>query len=205
MINEEGGSGCRCLYTLEWLIIVVLLSLLLGKIKTKDKIRLLVIIIFALIILLILYHKNDAVQNMFNYYILRYNKLGSDFARSSSSASQRILGNIKLFSKYNVFNNIFGVGVNQYALYFGLSSDYSNDIVCTLLNYGVIGIICLLLYSISLFKNIKKQGVIHVVIFLSVLCIDHIWFNEYFFYLLTWIILFWRKQQAFLHLKINTT
>lgn len=184
-------------------ITVSILTIIIGDISINRKFQLIGIIIIVLIGLIILYFSNDAIQNIFNYYIGRYNHIGKDLNRDTSSVSQRLLGNIDLFSKYNIFNKFFGVGINQYANYFGLSSDYSNDLVCILLNYGIFGLIFLIFIILNTLKNVKKQGLIQIVFFIIVLAVDHIWFNEYFFYILTWIEIYTNNKKQFIVLNLK--
>ncbi|RHO35419.1 hypothetical protein DW202_04945 [Coprobacillus sp. AM17-34] len=184
-------------------ITVSILIIIIGDISINRKFQLIGIIIIVLIGFIILYFSNDAIQNIFNYYIGRYNHIGKDLNRDTSSVSQRLLGNIILFSKYNIFNKFFGVGINQYANYFGLSSDYSNDLVCILLNYGIFGIVFLIFIILNILKNIKKQGLIQIVFFIIVLAVDHIWFNEYFFYILTWIAIYTNNRKQYIILSFK--
>lgn len=184
-------------------ITVSILIIIIGDISINRKFQLIGIIIIVLIGFIILYFSNDAIQNIFNYYIGRYNHIGKDLNRDTSSVSQRLLGNIILFSKYNIFNKFFGVGINQYANYFGLSSDYSNDLVCILLNYGIFGIGFFNFIILNILKNIKKQGLIQIVFFIIVLAVDHIWFNEYFFYILTWIAIYTNNRKQYIILSFK--
>ncbi len=175
-------------------LFIILFMLLLGKMPLKKKIIFISIIISFCIIIFILYLKNEAISSMINYYINRYNNIDKELQRSSSSVSQRLVGNASYFNEYKVINKLVGTGANQYASYFNLQNDYSNDLVCTLLNYGIMGLISLIIFLLNKCRKIQRNGIIYVVIFVMVLSVDHIWFNEYFFYLLTWIIMFSRKD-----------
>lgn len=180
------------------LVIIVVATIFLGDLPLARKIQLVGIMFSALIILCFLYLSNEAVNSMINYYIGRYNSIGKDLGRDSSSLNQRLFGNFYLFSNYSYFNKIFGVGINQYANYFRLANDYSNDIVCMLLNYGIFGLMCLVIVIINMFHNVRKQGLVQIIFFVIILFVDHIWFNEYFFYLLTWVMVYVIDKKKFI-------
>ena len=180
------------------LLVVFVGTLLLGETTSNQKIGIVALAIIAILAVIILYEKNASVHSMIDYYLYRYSKLSVDFTRDTSSVSQRIIGNLPLFNNYNVFNQIFGVGVNQYPVFFGLTDSYSNVVVTTLLNYGYLGIIALFVFAIRLFLRVEKSGIMQVILFVMIMCIDLIWFNEYFFYLIAWIIAFGSKDDTIL-------
>lgn len=178
------------------LLVVFIGTLLLGNTTSNQKIGIIALAIMAIMTVVILYEKNASVHSMINYYLYRYNNISIDFGRDSSSVSQRIVGNLPLYSNYNMFNQLFGVGVNQYPVFFGLTNSYSNVVVSTLLNYGALGLIGLFAFMTKLFINVEREDVMHVVLFLVIMCVDLVWFNEYFFYLLAWIIAFETNRNA---------
>ena len=133
---------------------------------------------------------------MFDYLFNRITTIEDELDRSNSSASLRLFGNLKYFEYYPFVNKLFGTGFNQYAVYFNLDKNYSNDFVTTLLDFGVLGLIALIISLLSLFKKVHKDGRIYLLIFIIALSIDHIWFNTYFFYLLTWCVVFMKKDDS---------
>lgn len=198
------GIGCILSGTLlgiAGLIIVFFSCIIFGGASYKVRRTAIIVLVLVTIVFIYLNATNDAVHSLFNYYFGRYSKIGSDFDRETSSASQRLLGNIGLFANYNPINKLFGVGVNQYSIYFGLTNDYSNDFVCTLLNYGVLGLTTLVSWLLFLFRSCGKSGITHCLIFLLVLATDHTWFNEYFFFLLTWCFICSERKRNYVFMK----
>jgi len=183
------------------LLVIFVASVCFSQMKTANKMKILFAAAMAVIVLIFLVNFNEHIHVLYKYYSRRL--LGVfDFSRATSSSSQRIIGNLFLFEKYNLGNQLFGVGVNQYATYFNLTTDYSNDFVSTLLNYGIVGVIILIGWIISLFRRGGKENIVFICFFVFVLMFDHIWFNEYFFYLLTWVYLFSRKKPGTIKLRV---
>ena len=173
-----------------------------SSISFKHKLQILLILCVVAIAGLVLLNKFTAIESLFNYYLRRYLDVGRDFTRSDSSVSQRLIGNLPLFENYNIYNKLFGVGANQYPIYFDLATDYSNDFVSMLLNFGYIGFLALIIWLITLVKGSKKLNRIYFVIFLIVLLVDHSWFSDNFFYLLSWVVI-GVKSQKIKYLKIG--
>lgn len=201
-------TGISCVISGSMLGVVGIFIVLLNALILEEslsgtrKLKLLFAIAIVLFSIYILYLFNTQINTLVNYYVMRYTKLGRDLTYfSESSASQRLLGNIRLFSKYGILNKLIGVGINQYPLYFGLSSDYSNDFVCTILNYGFIGLVSLFCFLFQLFYNTKRSSLIYLALFILVLGVDHSWFGPYFFYLLTWCI-FELKSDSMIRIRI---
>lgn len=182
------GSSCiisASLLGVTGVVMIMVYFLLMDQtISRRNKLILILFLIAALLAGSVLYLGNENISYLINYYIFRIRHM--EFHRSDSSASQRLLGNIGLFSDYDWLHKIIGVGFNQYPLYFGLENDYSNDFVCTIMNFGIIGILFLILYLIHIGRKTEPKGKIFFFLFLFVLMVDHTWFGTYFFYLLTW-------------------
>lgn len=184
-------------------ILIIVIVLFFGStISINQKVRIILITVILLILIIVIIYKSPSIQNLFSYYMRRYLNIGRDFLREDSSVSQRIVGNLPLFTEYNLYNRMFGVGINQYPVYFGLSKDYSNDFVSTLLNFGYFGILALILWIGSLIKECNKQSAVYLAIVLLVLSIDHTWFSDNFFYLLSWLI-FSGKRKGYINLKLG--
>ena len=183
------------------LLVIFVASVCFSKMKTANKMKILFAAVMAVFVIIFLARFNQHIHSLFKYYSRRL--LGVfDFSRATSSSSQRIIGNLFLFEQYGLGNQLFGVGVNQYPVYFNLTTDYSNDFVSTLLNFGILGVIVLIGWIISLFRKGAKESFVYIAFFLFVLMFDHIWFNEYFFYLLTWVYLFVKKKPEIIVLRI---
>lgn len=183
------------------LLVVFVSSVCFSQMKKANKIRILFVAATAVIVILFLANANEHVRVLFKYYSRRLTGV-FDFSRATSSSSERMIGNLFLFERYGIWNRLFGVGVNQYATYFRSTIDYSNDFVTTLLNYGILGVIILISWLVSLFRKGGKENVVFICFFIFVLVFDHIWFNEYFFYLLTWVYLFAPKRPETIVLRI---
>lgn len=183
------------------LLVTFVTSVCFSQMKKDNKIKIFFAAAMALIVIILLASYNDYINRLFKYYSRRLLSV-FDFSRATSSSSQRIIGNLFLFGQYSFGNQLFGVGVNQYATYFNLETDYSNDFVSTLLNYGILGVIILIGWSISLFRKGGRETVVFISFFIFVLFFDHIWFNEYFFYLLTWVYLFSKRNSGTITLSI---
>lgn len=173
-----------------------------SSIKSNQRMRSIVVLMIALVGVLALYIINDEFQTIIDRYILRIMSIQKDFDRADSSVSQRLMGNIKLFDEYNLFNKIFGVGFNQYHLYFGLEKNYSNDFVSILLDFGILGLSALLIVMFNYRQIIFKGERVYFWIWIMVLATDHIWFSNLFFYLFTWMAIN-RKENSSLTLVMR--
>lgn len=170
-------------------LIMIFLALFDNSVELKRKLQIAFIWFIAIIVIYNLYLQNGYVGDLVDYYFRRFLNVNRDFQYfSESSAAQRILGNIELFERYDLFNKFFGMGINQYPLYFNLQKDYSNDFVSSLLNYGYVGLMALLAFLVKVFSSEKYGYKIYFIVFLMVLAVDHTWFGALFFYLLTWCI-----------------
>lgn len=172
-----------------------------SDVKISTKIRFIVLLVVLIVAVIILYNVNDSIKNLINYYMRRLNTIDNSKQREDSSYSQRISGYMDLFNNYNNFNKFFGMGFNQYSLYFGLDIDYSNDIVSNLLNFGYAGITALAFALISIAKRITGHGKVFFVIFCLLLAVDHSWFGAMFFYILTWVVVKSNAKQTNMFLK----
>lgn len=198
------GSSCflsgSMIGILGLLISLAVFLVLDSDVKTSTKIRFAVIVAILIIGVKVLYEFNDSVKGLFDYYLRRINNVDVSSQRDDSSFSYRITGNLYLFERYSDFNKIFGVGFNQYMSYFGLSIDYSNDIISNLLNFGYIGITALFFTLVSIAKKASGHGRVFFVIFIILLAVDHSWFGAMFFYILTWVVVKsdYKRSNAFL-------
>jgi hypothetical protein len=153
-----------------------------------------VILLFITVVGIAVYNSNQSFQSLLDYYFKRLSSVDTSADRENSSFSQRIFGNIGLFEQYSPFNKFVGLGFNQYAIYFGLAKDYSNDLVSNLLNFGYIGIAALCVSLIMIFNKAKGHGTVFAVLFFVLLAVDYAWFGAMFFYMLTWVITKSSKQ-----------
>lgn len=196
--------SCVCSSTMlgaVGIVLVLFITIIISSLDIKDKVKLCVLLIGIIVVLSVLYYKSVSLQMVVDYYVSRWMNMDQELMRSNSSASQRIIGNRDLYNEYPFLHKVIGTGINQYTLYFNIKSDYSNDLVCTLLNYGIIGIVTVIFWFLKLFRNTVADGAVFIVIFILVFSLDHIWFNMYFFYLLTWILIF-QKEKDFIVFRL---
>lgn len=200
------GAACLVSSTvigLAGLLIILLYSIFAdSSIKFKHKIRALVVIGIAILGCIYLYYRNATVKALVDYYAFRLTNLETDMQRAESSASYRLTGNINMFRYYPILNKIFGTGINQHGVYFNLEKNYSNDFVTTIMDFGILGVIVLLVALCALYRRISKDGKIYFILFVMVMAVDHIWFNIYFFYLLTWCVLHYKESDN-LCIRVN--
>ncbi len=172
-------------------LVLVVVSILLLDTDVKKQFKFVLVIVIAAIMVLMMcfYSSNAAFAQLFDYYFDRGMNMESSMEREDSSFSQRIIGNIALFSKYQPVNKLIGFGFNQYSLYFGINKDYSNDFVSNLLNFGYLGMLAMIFSIILIYNKISGHGRIFFLIFILLLAVDHSWFGTMFFYILTWVIM----------------
>jgi len=194
--------GISCILTASMLgvfgVLVAMVYIIFADktIKAKQKAILLLIIGIVIVAGIFLYGSNSTIRELVDYQFGRITTIDSELERTDSSASLRLLGNIEFFARYDSLNKIVGVGFNQYAVYFDLSKNYSNDFVTTLLDFGIIGFVALLICLATLFNKIDRDGKIYFIMFVIALAVDHIWFNIYFFYLLSWCMFHLKKNDC---------
>ncbi len=193
--------GLACILSSSLLGVMGILFILIYSLffdftgTAKQKAALTIILAVAFCAALLLYLFNGEFKILVDTYLKRLTTIQTSFERSNSSVSQRLLGNIELFNEYNILNKIIGVGFNQYHLYFGLSKNYSNDFVSTLLDFGILGVLILAVIFISMRNKTRKNARIYFWIYILVFSTDHIWFNNLFFFLLAWITLSRKEKE----------
>ena len=181
-------------------IVLTLYIVFIGRahdISKKIRIRILIGIIIAVLVLIYLINTNESVYQSFAYIVGRLNNFNLDLTGERMSSTRfRLLGHIYLFDRYSVIQKVFGVGVGQYSIFFDVSS-YSNVWVTTILNSGIVGVIFLAISLLGIFKNISSENRIYFVILLIVISTDYQWFSWYFFYLLSACILENKRKTSF--------
>lgn len=159
------------------------------EVQAQTWLKVVAIIIFAFIAILFLSEKDQAVHTVVHYIQRRFLTLNADLAgQREASSKMRLLGNIDLWNQYNWWQKIFGVGIDQYANYFHVTS-YSNVFVTTILNSGLAGITYLTICLVSLLRRMEKKNAIFWVVLIIIFASDYQWFNWFFFYLLSACIL----------------
>lgn len=170
------------------LIIVTFFMVIRRKnlnISKKMIFKILVIVVIFIICFSFFAVSNKAIGDSLNYVLGRISNFSNDLnGKRMSSTKFRILGNLPLIDNYNIYQKIFGVGIAQYSIYFSVIA-YSNVIVTTVLNSGVLGFVILLRSLVFLMDNIEKNNIVYFIIFIIVICSDMQWFSWYFFYLIS--------------------
>lgn len=118
-------------------------------------------------------------------------QIGVDHVTWRSSAQLRLLGNIDLYSSFSTIEKIFGIGANQASALAANNgvSGYSSTLVNTILNYGLVGLVILLVYLFSKLALGDCQNRFYPLFLMTCIFVDNIWFNWYFFYLLSWVLI----------------
>lgn len=105
-----------------------------------------------------------------------------------SSAQQRLLGNIALFTDYDSVQKLFGMGVGEYINVFsGVETTYGSSMVNMLLGFGVVGETALIVWLICLVKRSNHHPIAFSLLVVLALFTDNVLFGWYFFYLLSWV------------------
>ena len=131
---------------------------------------------------------NDPVKEIIDYSIKKISLFQTDLQDERMGSTKiRVLGNIEFFKTYPTLFQLYGLGINQYPIYFPGLIAYSSTLVTFILNYGVIGVTALILYFSKLLFILKKFNKIYAILFIMYCVVDLFWFNWYFFYVLTWI------------------
>ena len=147
-----------------------------------------VLVAIAAGLLTLLYTQVDFVRETIDYALERTQSISGDLEDENLGSNKiRLLGYIDRFAEYPLFFKVFGVGSNQFSAYLGVTA-YSNTIVSTILNYGIVGSVILLVCVFRWFKRVPANR-IFLVVFVLVMASDYQWMNWYFFYLISWIVL----------------
>ena len=170
-------------------VVVILYHMLFSNDRVSKKYKWITFLGIIILFMFFTFSQDTAIQSLRQYVTRRLSSITFDLnAERMSSAKWRLLGNIYLFSDYNIWQKLFGMGANQYALYFGVIS-YSNNIINIILNYGIIGCLGFAFLFKKLFDRIEKEKHIYFIIMLMIFLVDQQWFNWFFFYLLSACIL----------------
>lgn len=145
----------------------------------------------GLAFLLYLYLSIPSLTSMIGRTLLKLTETGS------SNNSIRISGYISYFDKLPLKEQIFGVGLFQLQNYFAQNgiqlANYSNSIVLTLLDLGVIGAIISTIYFVHLyFISKKNNSLLFFAILFLIFCTDAILLSYRFFYL-CYFVMFYQK------------
>lgn len=114
--------------------------------------------------------------------------INATYSWGRSSAQLRLLGNIDLFSKYDPFQKLFGLGVGVYANVFnGVETTYGSSMVNMLLGFGAVGAFALIAWSLLLVKGSGRGMRVFPALVVLALLTDNVLFGWCFFYLLSWV------------------
>ncbi len=153
----------------------------------------------GLAFLFYLYLSIPSLTSMIGRTLLKLTETGS------SSNSIRITGYISYFDELPLKEQIFGVGIFQLQNYFAQNgiqlANYSNSIVLTILDLGIIGVITSSIYFVHLyFVSKKHHSLLFFCILFLIFCTDAILLSYRFFYL-CYFVMFYRKTFSGKHNK----
>lgn len=155
----------------------------------SNKIKISCLILLALLVCVVIYNKNPEFKQTLDFSMHKIMNIEKDLNSDRMGSTRlRLLGHVGLFNELEIYYKMFGLGAAQYVGYFDLDISYSSTIVTILLNYGIVGIFCFGVFIISVGKRYSKKSKVYLGIFIMVCFVDQMWFNWYFFYLLTWVI-----------------
>lgn len=170
--------------------IIILLYNIFRNYNLKKIMKILFILVFLCAISLI-------VLDFFNLeWIIKNNFTKLDNLQSDSAI--RFMGNLDNFRYLpNIFKFI-GVGTGQLAtflLQYGIVTyNYSNALIITLFNYGILGFIVFISTILKLFIRIKCNYRSLVLIFLLISMVDYFIYSANFYYITFFIMLFYNKK-----------
>lgn len=135
------------------------------------------------------------------YFVVRNQEILTMLLRTTNKVSElnegtsddRLFGGINLFFELPFKEQIFGVGINQFANFFKMNGkdipNYANTFVSALVNSGIIGLSVWLLFFFKMFKIAKRnKNQIFFYLYLAVSCADPITFNHRFYQFLYFIL-----------------
>lgn len=161
--------------------LIILLFYLFSHKKVRDKLLLLFMVIIGGIIFFI-FSKNG--MDIINYNM---NKIGN----LNENSDVRLSGYLDYYFILPDINKLMGIGYNQLPYYFaeyGLKN-YSNAFVLSLLQFGMLGLLTLLIFIISKFLNLNSQNKLYILIFVIICSVDAFLYNMYFFYILSFVLI----------------
>jgi hypothetical protein len=167
-------------------VIILLIYLITNK-KLKETLLLSSAILF---IGLIWFYFGFGVENL-----LKYNS--EKIMNLDENSSLRIYGYIEFYQLLPELQKIIGIGYNQLPMYFAEYNlkNYSNAFVLSLINFGFLGLLSLLIFIINKYLNLKKDNRIFIVIFTIICAVDAFLYNMYFFYILTFVFIMEKSKE----------
>jgi hypothetical protein len=197
-----------CIITTSTLAIIGLLLIFIWFLFTGNmpfqKMILSVFVIF--IIHLILFNTIGIYNEVFTYSISKISGISNDLESERMGSTRiRLIGYVNYFFNYPNYFKVLGTGANQFSHYLSIYNiaPYSSTVVITLLNYGLIGLVVLLyIFTVFIIKT-RLENIIYPLIFIMICFVDAFWFNWYFFYTITFIIINYniRKNGGFYEKK----
>jgi len=112
---------------------------------------------------------------------------------TDANTSLRLLGTIDTIERLRGSELFFGIGINQLNN-FGTNvmgyelSNYANSVIYMLISYGIVGLICMFLYTLYLIKKYKNNRGF-LILLIGILFSDQILFNNHLVYLLSFVLI----------------
>ncbi len=170
--------------------IIILLYNIFKNYNFKKIMKILFILVFLCAISLI-------VLDFLNLeWIIKNNFVKLDNLQSDSAI--RFMGNLDNFKYLPDVFKFIGVGTGQLAtflLQYGIVTyNYSNALIITLFNYGILGFIVFTSTILKFFKRVKKNYRSLVLIFLIISIVDYFIYSANFYYITFFILLFYDRK-----------
>lgn len=184
------------------LVLITICYLIFTKQKVTNR---LLIIICMISIHFICYKSIEAYEIVVDNAIDKISNIGNDLSDDRMGSSKiRIIGYLPYYFEYPSFYKLFGVGANQFPVYLSNYNvlAYSSTLVTMILDHGLIGLTALISTFILFLSNIRKDKYVFVLIFIAICSVDRFWFNWYFFYIITFIIMEFNKN-SFIKLRLK--
>lgn len=170
------------------MVCVISYYILVENLLGIKKIKLLFILIAAVVVAIVIILHTPSLENMITQTIRKI----IDIFETDGVEDIRLSGHLQYFNVLHVKEQLFGVGIAQLSNYFSQAGyvlpNYSNSFVFTLINSGIIGLIILLLYIVSLFvESLNNRSIVFFIILILVMAVDPILMGYRFYWLVYFV------------------
>lgn len=164
-------------------VVITVLYIFLFKKKNKKY-------IFASLTILLVIH--FSFMSISEFYSTSFYRSIDKLQNIERDSQIRLQGQLYLYDYLEIGNQMYGVGINQMQNHFMRSGhivyNYSNSIVVTLINFGLLGLSAYFVFIISIgILSVRLDISEYFIIFLAVALTDYFIYNSFFFYLLAFI------------------
>lgn len=153
------------------------------------------IVSLAVVLIVFIIQRNQEVISILQRSSSKIEEIGE------GSGESRLFGGRELFWMLPTKESLFGVGLSQMENYFKMRGiiipNYANTPVTVLINSGIVGLFCLLVFYYKVFMLSKKNDtIIYFLIFLAISCADPLLYNQRFYHLLFFVYFMGNTQYA---------